>query len=178
MRTVYIIFNSKITVSIGGVPSGPIKLMVLAGLLAKSMLGIAVLVPGGKFIVTSPRMLFLSIAVNTFSIFTISLPGGHVIEQTSSPGTTTHVQGFIMAGAGHCAYHFHLTPSTRNEVRLRRIGNSGGGFVSLGLFVHCLISIEVKALKSFKKLKSRLFKSNCLIVSLVADVVDEEKAPG
>jgi len=50
------LFNNKITVSIGGVTSGPIKLMVLAGLLAKSLLGIAVLVPGGKFIVTSPRL--------------------------------------------------------------------------------------------------------------------------
>ena len=66
----------------GDDPTGPIRFMVVAELLAKILLGIRVSVPVGKFRITLPRMLFPGIPVNVFTMSITLLLSGHVIVHT------------------------------------------------------------------------------------------------
>jgi len=131
-------------------PTGPLRCMVVAELLAKILLGITVSVSIGKLRITLPRILFLGIPVNAFTMSNTSQLAGHVMVHTCSPGATAHVQGSNFSASGHCA--LYIIPSTRNETRLGRIGKFVGGLAALGLLTHWFRNIPFNLLKSAKKL--------------------------
>lgn len=66
-----------------------------------------------------------------------------------------------------------MTPSIRMDTRLGRVGKFLGGFPIVGLLMHWLMKIFVNKLNPFKKLKSRIPKSNdCIVIVFALDAAE------